>query len=76
MKGYVLIGIVVMLMGCTPSTPEEICQAEGGDWREFPNGCVDTCESQRENVACAQVMTEGCDCGPGMCWNGATCVPI
>ena len=56
---------------------EEYCIAMEGTWREFPNACADTCSSQRESdVMCAQVITESCDCGEGMCWTGTTCVPI
>lgn len=52
------------------------CLAEGGTWREFPDACVDSCSAARDGLACAQVLTMGCDCGEGMCWNGESCVDI
>ncbi len=53
------------------------CKNAGGEWRQFSDACVDSCESQRrEDIACAQVLTSSCDCGEGRCWNGVTCEPI
>lgn len=57
----------------TTTTPYEVCQEEGGDWREFPTACVDNCYAQD---VCAQVLTYGCDCGPAACWTGMTCKPL
>ncbi len=55
----------------------EMCSEGGGTWELMPNTCVDSCESAREeNVACGQAMTEGCNCGDGMCWDGESCVDI
>lgn len=57
---------------------QQLCQEAGGTWREFPNACVDSCGSARnsEAIACAQVLTDGCDCGEDKCWNGRGCEPI
>jgi hypothetical protein len=52
---------------------EELCIQEVGAWSQMPDACVDSCKSQRENLMCAQVLTFGCDCGPGKCWNGESC---
>ncbi len=53
----------------------EECILLGGTWREFSNGCVDSCSYERnEEVFCSQAITEGCDCGIDMCWNGKECV--
>lgn len=53
------------------------CANAGGTWRQFPNACTDSCASQEDGtVVCAQVLTYGCDCGPGQCWNGAACEPL
>jgi hypothetical protein len=63
-----------------PATEEGTAQAQceevGGTWRQFPNACRDSCEYARNktDMACAQVMTDGCDCGPTECWNGLDCV--
>lgn len=63
--------------GIENPSAEQRCQDAGGEWTTFPNSCVDFCESQRdEGVACAQVLTEGCECGPDSCWNGITCEPV
>ncbi|MFW5852406.1 MAG: hypothetical protein ACOCUR_00075 [Nanoarchaeota archaeon] len=83
--------VSLFLVACTPEqvpdeyppmgddvSEEEYCAAMEGTWREFPDACADTCEAQRaeEDAMCAQVVTESCDCGEGMCWTGTTCVPI
>ncbi len=62
-------------MNNTPEekTEEELCAEAGGTWEEMPNACVDSCEAQREDLMCAQVITEGCNCGEDMCWNGEIC---
>jgi len=55
--------------------PQEECERVGGVWKEFNNGCVDSCVKERssEPVFCTQVLTDGCDCGPDRCWNGESC---
>ena len=56
---------------------QEQCEMSGGDWRQFPNACADTCSYAADNsMVCAQVLTYSCDCGTDMCWNGAACEPI
>lgn len=52
---------------------ERNCVAGGGAWREFGNGCVDSCEAARNPMTgCTQSLTFGCDCENG-CWNGESC---
>lgn len=67
-----------LLAGCDElpvEGPRAECANAGGEWRELPNSCVDSCDYRRGNVEmCAQVITEGCDCGENRCWNGTTCV--
>lgn len=54
-----------------------VCEEEGGQWRLFNNGCVDSCDAARnDDIMCTQAMTYGCDCGDDMCWDGQTCVEI
>jgi hypothetical protein len=48
------------------------CRFGGGEWQELPDSCVDLCEAQTQ--VCAQVITLGCDCGDGQCWDGEKCV--
>jgi len=48
------------------------CRFGGGEWREFSNSCADQCGTQDQ--LCAQVVTEGCECGDGQCWDGEKCV--
>ncbi len=55
---------------------EQKCAEAGGTWRQMSNACVDSCESQRDDMMCAQVLTYGCDCGEGKCWNGNGCENI
>lgn len=54
------------------------CLDSGGTWREFSNGCVDSCDLARnvETIFCAQVFTFGCDCGSDECWNGESCEDV
>ena len=53
------------------------CMDAGGEWKTFPNTCVDSCEYRRnEDLMCGMALTDGCDCGEGMCWNGESCEPI
>jgi len=49
------------------------CRFGGGEWQEFANSCIDLCQTET-TVACAQVVTEGCACGEGQCWDGEKCV--
>ena len=52
------------------SNEEQACLDAGGTWVEFSNGCVDSCESQRDStVSCTQSLTFGCECGDEQCWN-------
>lgn len=61
--------------GCVLSYPETTCSSAGGEWREFTNGCVDSCElAANPLLACTMAMTMGCDCGADKCWNGTACV--
>lgn len=58
-------------------TPRKQCLDQGGEWTQFPNSCVDSCEYRRNpDMVCAQVITMGCNCGEGECWNGVTCETI
>ena len=56
---------------------ETACQDEGGTWKEFTNGCVDSCELARQDsdnpIMCTEAITMGCDCGESECWNGEAC---
>lgn len=53
--------------------PDEKCVVNGGTWKEFSNGCVDSCELERNAAAilCTQSFTYGCDCGNDMCWDAS-----
>lgn len=56
---------------CVALSEKDVCQQEGGEWRVFRNGCVDSCQYNRNkgDVMCTQALTYGCDCGEGKCWN-------
>ncbi|MEA2056703.1 MAG: hypothetical protein U9O78_03280 [Patescibacteria group bacterium] len=64
------------LLSCPQDCSEtDICQRSGGEWKEFPNACADSCEfAANPNLMCATVMTNSCDCGPDKCWDGEECV--
>ena len=46
----------------------EACENQNGEWKLFSNGCVDSCGKKPR--ICTQALTEGCDCGPTLCWDG------
>jgi len=50
------------------------CQRTGGKWYEFADSCLDYCPNQIGEPVCAQVVTQGCDCGRYECWDGEGCV--
>jgi hypothetical protein len=54
------------------------CEEEGAEYKEFSNGCMDGCEYNRnpESILCTAMTQQGCDCGPGMCWDGDECEDI
>ena len=55
----------------------ENCQISKGVWREFGNGCVDSCKSKMDRIMiCSMAITYGCDCGKESCWDGEICVKI
>lgn len=58
----------------TPSSAQR-CSSQGGNWREFSDGCADSCEKARDpyGIMCTQAITLGCDCGPDKCWDGQQC---
>ena len=58
---------------------KEKCESVNGVWQEFPNGCVDSCDWQRNPaaVSCIQALTFGCECpNDNQCWNGNSCEDI
>jgi len=50
------------------------CQRTGGKWHEFADSCLDFCPNQIGEPICAQVVTQGCDCGRYECWDREGCV--
>ena len=54
---------------------QEACSEQGGEWKEFSKGCVDSCAKARNpgDIVCTQAFTYGCDCGPDRCWTGVKC---
>ena len=61
------------LSGSSESLEQSACEQAGGEWREFPNGCVDACGIDPLTSMCTQAFTFGCDCGPSACWDGQKC---
>lgn len=55
----------------------EACTKSGGTWKDFPNGCADTCLSKSGPAFCAEVLTPSCDCkSETKCWSGSTCTEL
>ena len=54
---------------------EELCKLSGGFMKTFPDTCADKCAAVKEapNVACGEMLTRSCDCGPDKCWAGSEC---
>ncbi|MBU6339686.1 MAG: hypothetical protein KGQ36_06950 [Rickettsiales bacterium] len=53
----------------------EMCEKGGGVWRQFGNGCVDSCRSQLDRFSmCTMALTYGCDCGSNGCFDNDKCV--
>ncbi len=51
-----------------------LCLETGGAWRtDFPNACRDFCFPAGSRPFCAEVISQGCDCGEDMCWGAAGC---
>jgi len=64
--------------GQVVDTDESVCTGAGGIWRQFTDGCADSCEHARNpGNPCTTVMTMGCDCGESACWDEVTksCLP-
>ena len=80
---FVFVFLIVILFGywmlkLNPEIledSEQECLRVGGEWIEFNNGCVDSCDYRRNpvDISCIQVLTYGCECGKDKCWNGETC---
>lgn len=53
----------------------EICEKSKGMWREFGNGCADSCRAKLDRFTmCTMSITYGCDCGENRCWENNKCV--
>ena len=67
----ILVGLI-LISGCNQERLN--CIKSGSKWTGFSNTCVDSCSYARNEVqVCGQILTQGCDCGPEMCWNGNSC---
>lgn len=51
------------------------CLDANAIWEEMPNSCGNRCDYIRtpERVSCLMALTDACNCGEGMCWNGEGC---
>ena len=55
----------------------EICEKDKAVWREFGNGCVDSCRAKFDRFSmCSAALTYACDCGRNRCWYDGRCVEI
>lgn len=73
----VLLNVPDTLKYLVTSSLPQTCSDSGGTWKDFPNSCVDSCAlaANPGGIACLDVITQGCDCGPAKCWDGKGCVP-
>ncbi len=52
----------------------QTCEKDKGVWRQFGNGCADSCEAKFDKTSiCTQAITYSCECGKNKCWNGEKC---
>jgi len=56
-----------------PKDVKEMCANSAGEWKTLTNTCADFCYFERYGELCGEALTDGCDCGPDMCWNGEAC---
>lgn len=55
--------------------PKGVCKKAGGTWNTFPDACAGSCTKHRSpGTMCATVVTEGCDCGAGKCFENNACL--
>ena len=54
------------------TTQELKCEAGGGSWRMFGDGCGDSCGEKPR--LCTLALEEACDCGATECWNSTNCI--
>lgn len=58
-------------------TEEQACVNASGTWKQFNNGCVDSCAYALDpQMNCTQAITNGCDCGGSRCWDSANRVCV
>ena len=70
----ILIFVLILILVSSCSKEKLNCTNSGGKWTGFSNNCVDSCDYVRGYVqVCGQILTQGCDCGSDMCWNGNSC---
>lgn len=50
------------------------CVKSQGLWKEFPNGCADTCFNKKHPGLCSSKKTQSCKCPDSKCWDGKACV--
>lgn len=71
MKLLLIAVTILLLSSCSQvQTEQSICNEAGGEWKSMPDACVDMCDAE----ICAQVITDGCDCGHEKCWTGQECI--
>lgn len=81
-KIVLITGGMVIILFCifnrSTSPEQKLCESQGGSLKQFSNGCVDSCDYQRnpEEIMCVQVLTYGCECGPDKCWEENQCINV
>lgn len=50
------------------------CSAAGGKVKQYTSTCTADCSYYHRKGSCGDLMTRGCDCGPGKCLSGNKCI--
>ena len=53
---------------------EQICLAQGGEYKIFNNGCAGYCDAREAigAIFCTQALKKSCECGEGKCFERET----
>tara|TARA_Y100000310_G_C20373872_1_gene664812 strand:- start:186 stop:449 length:264 start_codon:yes stop_codon:yes gene_type:complete len=79
---FILFVLLMFLSACSSEeiiieediSEQDLCDLSGGEWVEFSNTCGDSCSLlESDDIECGDAITDACDCGDDMCWNGQAC---
>jgi len=74
---FLILDASAQIVRPTTFDNRQICEENKGIWREFGNGCSDSCISKFDKYeVCTHALTYSCDCGQGRCWHDNQCMSI